>query len=113
MANLIPTLGTCVLRMTAGERRLAERHIDSGSFNPYNDTIKLLITHASKGLEFAVAALPGVEQMLAPEDDEQDEARLFYVAAARATHRLVITASGDGGFGKKLKSSVCDVRATY
>ena len=35
-------------------------------------------------------------------EDEKDEARLFYVAATRATHRLVITASGDGGFGRRL-----------
>ena len=58
--------------------------------------------HASKGLEFAVVALPGVGQMPAPGDDEQEEARLFYVAATRATQRLVITASGDGNFTKRL-----------
>ena len=75
-----------------------------GSFKPNADTIKVLTMHASKGLEFAVVALPGVGQMPAPGDDEQEEARLFYVAATRATQRLVITASGDGGFGKRLNT---------
>lgn len=73
-----------------------------GSFKPNADSIKVLTMHASKGLEFAVVALPGVGQMPAPGDDEQEEARLFYVAATRATQRLVITASGDGGFGRRL-----------
>jgi len=74
----------------------------TGSFKPNADTIKVLTMHASKGLEFAVVALPGVGQMPAPGDDEQEEARLFYVAATRATQRLVITTSGDGGFGGRL-----------
>ena len=41
--------------------------------------------HVSKGLEFPVVALVGVGGMPGPEEDESDEARLFYVAATRAT----------------------------
>ncbi|WP_296449128.1 DEAD/DEAH box helicase [Rhodoferax sp. UBA5149] len=74
----------------------------SGSFNPLENTIKVLTMHASKGLEFAVVALMGVGQMPAAGEDERDEARLFYVGATRATQRLVITASGDGGFWRRL-----------
>ena len=74
----------------------------AGSFNPNADTIKLLTMHASKGLEFAVVAIPGVGQMPAAGDDEKTEARVFYVAATRAMQRLVIGVSGDGGFGKRL-----------
>ena len=74
----------------------------SGSFNPLDDTIKVLTMHASKGLEFPVVALMGVGQMPAAGEDERDEARLFYVGATRATQRLVITASGDGKFGNRL-----------
>jgi superfamily I DNA/RNA helicase len=62
--------------------------------------------HASKGLEFPVVALPGVGQMPAQGEDEHEEARLFYVAATRATQRLVITVSGDGGFGRRLATSI-------
>jgi len=74
----------------------------SGSFNPNADTIKVLTMHASKGLEFPLVALMGVGQMPAAGEDEREEARLFYVAATRATQRLVITTSGDGGFGRRL-----------
>ena len=136
MAILIPAIGTCLPRMTSGERRLAERleqkldddyllwydvPVDecahalnrarlphqvrkgAGSFHPNEDTIKALTIHASKGLEFPVAALVGVGQMPAAGEDEREEARLFYVGATRATHSLVIGAGGDGGFGKRLR----------
>ena len=74
----------------------------SGTFNPLADTIKLLTMHVSKGLEFPVVALSGAGQM--PEDgqDEADEARLFYVAATRATQRLFVPLSGAGKFATRL-----------
>jgi superfamily I DNA/RNA helicase len=74
----------------------------SGTFNPLEDNIKILTMHASKGLEFPVVALSGVGQM--PEDglEEAEEARLFYVAATRATQRLLIPLSGEGKFGSRL-----------
>ena len=56
----------------------------------------------SKGLEFPVVALPGVGHMPAKGEDEQEAAQVFYVAATRATQRLVIRVGGDGGFGEKL-----------
>jgi superfamily I DNA/RNA helicase len=74
----------------------------SGNFDPRADTIKILTMHASKGLEFSVVALPGIGQMPAAGEDEREEARIFYVAATRATQRLVLTMSGSGGFGARL-----------
>ena len=44
--------------------------------------------------------LPNI--MPAPGEDEKEAARVFYVAATRATQRLVIGVGGDGGFGSKL-----------
>jgi hypothetical protein len=73
----------------------------SGSFDPGSDTIKLLTMHASKGLEFPVVALPGVGHMPEQGESEDDEARLFYVAATRATQSLYITLSGTGAFAKR------------
>ena len=72
-----------------------------GTFNPMDDTIKILTMHVSKGLEFPVVALSGVGQMPGTGLDEADEARLFYVAATRATHRLFIPLSGSGNFGSR------------
>ena len=56
----------------------------------------------SKSLEFPVVALPGVGHMPATGEDEQEAVRVFYVAATRATQRLVIGVGGDRGFGNKL-----------
>ena len=56
----------------------------------------------SKDLEFPVVALPGVCHMPAKDEDEQEAAPVFYVAATRATQRLVIGVGGGGGFGQLL-----------
>jgi len=77
----------------------------SGTFKPLADTIKVLTMHVSKGLEFPVVALCGSGQMPAEGQDEADEARLFYVAATRATQRLFIPLSGEGRFAARLVSA--------
>ena len=77
----------------------------SGTFHPLADTIKLLTMHVSKGLEFPVVAILGAGQMPGDEQDEVEEARLFYVAATRATQRLMITLSGAGKFADRLAAA--------
>ena len=74
----------------------------AGSFDPAADTIKVLTMHASKGLEFPVVALVGAGNMPAKGEDEREEAKLFYVGATRATHRLIIGMGGEGRFGQRL-----------
>ncbi|MBC7706148.1 MAG: NERD domain-containing protein [Rhodoferax sp.] len=78
----------------------------AGDYKPNVDKINVLTMRVSKGLEFPVVMLPGVGQMPAAGEDEKEEARVFYVAATRATHRLVIGVSGDGGFGRRLGEAV-------
>ena len=73
-----------------------------GDFDPASDTIKVMTMKVSKGLEFPVVALPGVGHMPAAGEDETEAARVFYVAATRATQRLVIGVGGDCAFGKRL-----------
>ena len=53
---------------------------------------------------FPVVALPGVGHMPAAGEDEKEAARVFYVAATRATQRLVIGVKLDGVglFGKRI-----------
>ena len=47
--------------------------------------IQIMIMKVSKGLEFPVVVVPGVGHMPAKGEDEQEAARVFYVAATRAT----------------------------
>ena len=65
---------------------------------PNSDAIQVMTMKVSKGLEFPVVALPGVGHMPAPGEDEKEAARVFYVAATRATQRLVMGVGGNGSF---------------
>ena len=76
----------------------------SGDYNPGADAIQVMTMKVSKGLEFPVVALPGVGHMPAPGEDETEAARVFYVAATRATQRLVLGVGGGGGIGIRLGS---------
>lgn len=74
----------------------------TGDYKPERDVIRVMTMKVSKGLEFPVVAIPGLGRMPVAGEDEKEEARLFYVAATRATHKLIVTASGDGRFGEQL-----------
>ena len=74
----------------------------SGEFDPAADTIKVLTLHASKGLEFPVVAILGAGHMPVEGEDEREEAKLLYVGATRATHRLILGVGGPGRFGARL-----------
>jgi superfamily I DNA/RNA helicase len=74
----------------------------AGDYNPGADTIQIMTMKVSKGLEFPVVALPGVGHMPAAGEDEQEAARVFYVAATRATQRLVIGVGEPSSFSSKL-----------
>jgi ATP-dependent exoDNAse (exonuclease V) beta subunit len=71
-------------------------------YDPAHDSIKVMTLHVSKGLEFPVVALVGAGNMPAKGEDEREEAKLFYVGATRATHRLIIGMGGEGRFGLRL-----------
>ncbi|AYQ27850.1 DNA helicase II [Polaromonas sp. SP1] len=85
------------------QRKLpVENRIGPGDFDPTSNKIKVMTMKVSKGLEFPVVALPGVGNMPAPGEDEKEAARVFYVAATRATQRLVMGVGGNRGFGVRL-----------
>jgi DNA helicase-2/ATP-dependent DNA helicase PcrA len=61
------------------------------------DAVSLITMHNTKGLEFPIVIVTGLEQGLFPRDDDEGESleeqrRLFYVSATRAKSRLVLTA---------------------
>jgi len=83
----------------------------TGDYRPERDVIRVMTMKVSKGLEFPVVFLPGWEDGLFPSQRSMDEARLFYVAATRATHKLILAASGPGGFGDRLAAHSRPVQA--
>ncbi len=84
----------------ASRKLPVENRITSGDFDPSSNKIKVMTMRASKGLEFPIVALPGVGHMPAPGEDEKEAARVFYVAATRATQRLVMGVGGGSSFAK-------------
>ena len=67
-----------------------------------SDAVQLVIKKVGKSVEFPVVALPGMGHMPAAGEDEIDAARVFYVAATRATQRLLIGVGGPSAFGQRL-----------
>jgi len=99
-----PTMDLCARALE--QRRLTfNLRKRAGDFKPGANAIQIMTMKVSKGLEFPVVALPGVGHMPAAGEDEKEAARVFYVAATRATQRLVMGVSGDSGFGAQLSAT--------
>jgi hypothetical protein len=75
-----PASATCAPARCAAPAAAGAAHRAPATSTRASDTIKVMTLHVSKGLEFPVVALVGVGQMPAEGEDEQEAARLFYVA---------------------------------
>lgn len=81
------------------ERMLEEAALasDQDSLEESAKAVSLMTVHASKGLEFEVVFITGLEDDLFPhkkydeESDTEEERRLFYVALTRARTQLYLT----------------------
>ncbi len=66
-----------------------------------SDAVAVMTLHGSKGLEFPVAFIYGVEKGSIPLENEkhpsdrEEECRLFYVGMTRAKEELILTTSGE------------------
>ena len=84
-----------------------QNRLGTGDYDPLANSVKVMTMRVSKGLEFPVVALPGIEDLgrleeIDPEaeasvaaevDTRRDAARVLYVAATRATQRLMLASS--------------------
>lgn len=68
---------------------------DDVNEDEHQNKVQLMTLHASKGLEFPVVILAGLEEDLLPHktlgSDIDEERRLFYVGVTRAKQRLVLS----------------------
>ncbi len=72
--------------------------LEDGLSNLSNEAVQLMTIHASKGLEFDVVFIVGLEEGLIPyessinfESDIEEERRLMYVAITRASSKLFLS----------------------
>jgi superfamily I DNA/RNA helicase len=85
------------------QRKLpVENRLGSGDFDPASNKIKVMTIKVSKGSGFPMVALPGLGHMPAAGEEENEAARVFYVAATRATLRLVMGVGGNRKFSNRL-----------
>jgi Superfamily I DNA and RNA helicases len=78
--------------------------LEKGSSRKYkvnDDSVKLMTMYQSKGLEFPVVAIAGLGHLAYRPEQEEEDARLLYVAMTRATEALVLTASKNSVFVQK------------
>ncbi|HEY9690688.1 MAG TPA: 3'-5' exonuclease [Oculatellaceae cyanobacterium] len=75
----------------------------SRTYQPADNSIKLITMHSSKGLEFPVVFIPGLGYLPNMSENADDEARLLYVAMTRAIEQLVITYHQQSKFTEKLQ----------
>ena len=69
------------------------------------DSVKIVIMHSSKGLEFGLVWIPNLGDMPKKGEEEADEARVLYVAMTRAIDRLVMTYREPSRFTRRIQDS--------
>lgn len=93
-ADLSADIGDFLNRSVLGPGRTVERR---GEVVRTGEAVSLMTLHASKGLEFPVVFVCGVEEGLIPMDredsDVEEERRLLYVGMTRAKDELILTRS--------------------
>ena len=82
------------------------RDTNSRRYRPLHPSIKLVTMHSSKGLEFPVVFIPGVGAMPSSRNEQEEEARLLYVAMTRSIDRLVLTCDRKSEFVQRLTSAL-------
>jgi hypothetical protein len=75
--------------------------------------VKLTTLHASKGLEFPVVFVVGLDELDSTQARRVEELRLLYVGMTRATHRLSLSSVGSSGIADHVERSLEKVKRAY
>lgn len=89
----------------AGLPSLQSRHRRRTDGLP-EDHLTLTTLHSSKGLEFPVVFIVGLQLLDARDDDPNEAARLLYVGMTRATNELYLSAGGPSAVGEMVAGAI-------
>jgi superfamily I DNA/RNA helicase len=76
------------------------------AFNWARPSVKLITLHSSKGLEFPLVFIAGIDCMPLTNEPMDDALRLLYVGMTRATHTLVLSAAGHSAMVQRVRNSL-------
>jgi len=80
---------------------------------PGPPSVKLTTLHSSKGLEFPVVFLVGLDELDSSQGQRVEELRLLYVGMTRATHHLSLSAVDSSAIVDLVEQSVEKVKRAY
>lgn len=76
-------------------------------------SVRLTTLHSSKGLEFPVVFVVGLDELDCSQANRTEELRLLYVGMTRATHRLSLSAVGTSALVDHVERSLKRVMRVY
>jgi rhodanese-related sulfurtransferase len=112
--NEIAVLCRTKYQMPAIERALSKRKIAFQSmhslkvreFDWSNPSVKLVTLHSSKGLEFPIVFVAGLQSMPFKDQPMEEEVRLLYVGMTRANQELVLSSHGDSPIVQRVRNAL-------
>lgn len=110
IAVLFRTRQRMVLAAAALQRRgIAVQSMATPGFRAFvwsRPSVKLMTLHSSKGLEFPLVVIAGLDAMPWKGEPLDEELRLLYVGMTRATHELVLSAAGASPMVQRVRNSL-------
>jgi hypothetical protein len=115
--NDIAVLCRIKAQMEPIERALAKRKIRFQSMNAQGvrefdwtqPSVKLVTLHSSKGLEFPIVFVAGLQRMPVKDEPLEEAMRLLYVGMTRANQELILSAHGDSAVVRRVRSALGSV----
>ncbi len=80
---------------------------------PASAAVKITTLHSSKGLEFPIVFVAGLDELDCSQAKRLEELRLLYVGMTRATHRLSLSAVGTSPIVDLVEKSLEKVKRAY
>jgi superfamily I DNA/RNA helicase len=75
--------------------------------------VRLVTLHSAKGLEFPLVFVAGLQALPMRDEAAEEAVRLLYVAMTRATHELVLSASGESAFVQRVRAALAAATAQF
>ncbi len=82
------------------------KDVRSKGFDWNGPTVKLVTLHSSKGLEFPIVFVAGLQALPCKGEPIDEEVRLLYVGMTRANQELVLSAHGDSPIVQRVRKAL-------